>query len=415
MKNLYKDLFEIGISGSIQKLTARAYKLWGNPISVIDVQYNILCMLPHHTIEEGTWDQISATKKVSDSLIMDFIASRYLEESSKIDKAVLINWGVAKETPRMVCRIATNGAIQGFISVVLQDESAWTEEDSTYLEMFARAAGLVLQRSTNISYDTQALQPVFFSALLDKTISSQETLQRWMRSLSYSPKKYFWVAAFSPILSTSVFTLHFEYVFKQVKKQFSDCFSTCEKDCIYLLFNMDHLHDIEGRTTPAELAFYLENGFGVGLSHPFKNILQTLAFKEQADSALRLGFAKKEGSSQKIFRYEQFATDDLMSCICQNFLPESLGHPAIEILREYDLQNKTEYCLTLKYFVVSFLNHAYCVEKLRIHRNTLLYRLNKIESMANIDLSDPDTCFNLLMNFKVDELLYGNETGFPSS
>lgn len=402
-QNLYKDLFEIGISGSIQKLAARAYELWGNPISVIDVQYNILCMHPRHSIEDGTWDQISSNKKVPDTMIMEFISGRYLEESSKVDKAVLVNWGIAEKTPRMVCRIAINGTIQGFLSVVLLEDFVWTDQDSAYLELFARAAGQVLQRSSNASYDTRALQPAFFSALLDKTIHSQGALHKWMQSLLFTPKKYFWVAAFSPLLSSSVFTLHFEYVFKQLKRQFEDCLSTCENNCIYLLLNLDNDEDINSRITPAELGFYLTNGFGVGLSRPFENILQTAVFREQADRALYLGSARKEIAAPRIFCYERFVTDDLVSCIHRSFAAESLRNPDIEALREYDRRYKTEYCLTLQCFVCSFMNHAHCVEKLRIHRNTLLYRLNKIESITNIRFSDPDACFHLLVNFKVEE------------
>lgn len=413
IEDLYKFLFEISISGSIHKLAAKAYELWQNPISIIDVQYNILSMLPQYSIEEGTWDKIRINKKVPDTMLMHFIEGRYLEESSKTDKAILVNWGIAEKTPRMVCRISTGGAIQGFISLVLQEPGAWTEKDSELLEMFARAAGLILQRSVNVAYDTYALQPAFFSALLDRTIDSQEVLQKWMMSLSFFPKEYFWMTVFSPLLSTETFMLHFEYVYKHIKKHFSGCFSACEKDRIYVLFNSDHLKDMENHIAQNKFDFYLKNRFGIGISRPYHNILLTSVFKKQADRAFQLGASQKEHLPQRIFRYEQFVSDDLAACVCENFPYENLRHPAISALKEYDSLYKTEYCFTLKCFISSFLNHSYCLEKLRIHRNTLLYRLNKIEQIADIDLSDPDTCFNLLMNFKTEEKRDSLQTVLP--
>ena len=402
---LYKELFQISVSGTIQKIASKAYEIWQCPVSIIDVQYNILCMLPHGSIADNTWDKINVRKKVPENLLTQFIEGRYLEESSKTSKAVLVNWGIAEGTPRVVCRICADDRIKGFISIVLQDSISWAEEDNLRLELLAQAAGLLLFKSPNFTYDTNVLQSAFYTSLLDNVINSREMLQKWIISLSLAPKEFFWVLCFTSSLKTTSFTAHFEYVYKHIKKQFSGFLSTCKNDRIYVLLNSDHIDDARRRISNGEFDFYADNGFAIGFSRAYTDIMQTPIFKDQADSCLRLGMENPVPSFGSIFRYKDFVINNIVSCICQNIPQENFLHPATHILKEYDLHHKTEYYLTLKHYTVSFFNNAYTIEKLRIHRNTLLYRLNQIQTITGIDLSDHDTCLNLLINFKAEEVL----------
>ena len=85
--------------------------------------------------------------------------------------------------------------------------------------------------------------------------------------------------------------------------------------------------------------------------------------------------------------------------------PQNYIHPAIETLRVYDRQNGTEYLKTLNVYITSMCRHSATIKKLHIHRNTLLYRLKKIEELTGNSLEDERFCALLLCNFY---LLNGN-------
>ena len=61
----------------------------------------------------------------------------------------------------------------------------------------------------------------------------------------------------------------------------------------------------------------------------------------------------------------------------------------------------------LETFIVygeSFFSKQKAAERLFIHRNTLMYRLNKLEKILNVDLSHFSQAFSLYLACKVREL-----------
>lgn len=70
--------------------------------------------------------------------------------------------------------------------------------------------------------------------------------------------------------------------------------------------------------------------------------------------------------------------------------PELLG------LLEEDEPEKADYCKTLKTYLYRFLDQTEAAKQLSIHRNTLVYRLNRIEQRLSADLSDPKQCLKYL-------------------
>ena len=75
---------------------------------------------------------------------------------------------------------------------------------------------------------------------------------------------------------------------------------------------------------------------------------------------------------------------------------EAHGTNTLELLREYLSKER-------KATVVS--------ESFHMHRNTVLYHVNKIEGILNVSLDDPDTRLKLLLAYKAEDLRAGG--GFP--
>jgi DNA-binding PucR family transcriptional regulator len=64
-------------------------------------------------------------------------------------------------------------------------------------------------------------------------------------------------------------------------------------------------------------------------------------------------------------------------------------------LLAYDEQRGSELVRTLSQYLARGGNYELTAESLIVHRNTLKYRLQRIRQIGGLDLSDPDTCFNL--------------------
>ena len=82
-----------------------------------------------------------------------------------------------------------------------------------------------------------------------------------------------------------------------------------------------------------------------------------------------------------------------------NYMPKSL-----ENMNAYDIENATEFLPTLKSYIFNLKNTKETASELHIHRNTLLYRINKIEELFGITLDSAEDFLYIMMIFYMQDL-----------
>ncbi len=77
-----------------------------------------------------------------------------------------------------------------------------------------------------------------------------------------------------------------------------------------------------------------------------------------------------------------------------------LCHPALKKLIEYDQIHKTDFVKTLQAYLVNERSNIETAKTLNLHRNSLSYRLGKLQELLDADLNDADTRLHLLVSFQ---------------
>jgi PucR C-terminal helix-turn-helix domain len=80
--------------------------------------------------------------------------------------------------------------------------------------------------------------------------------------------------------------------------------------------------------------------------------------------------------------------------------PVMFGGP-LASLEEYDLEHQSDLCKTLDCWLEQFGDVARTADLMHIHRNTLRYRLGRIEELGGVDLDDPEQRFELMLQFRI--------------
>lgn len=75
-----------------------------------------------------------------------------------------------------------------------------------------------------------------------------------------------------------------------------------------------------------------------------------------------------------------------------------LAHPAITLLTRYDEENGSNLRMTLYFYLLSDKSVAEAAKLLQMHRNTVMYKLKKINELCALDLNDPNLCERLLFS-----------------
>jgi DNA-binding PucR family transcriptional regulator len=85
--------------------------------------------------------------------------------------------------------------------------------------------------------------------------------------------------------------------------------------------------------------------------------------------------------------------------------PELLMAGKLGALRQHDEQHHTSYVESLATYLDCFGDVSAAAQSLHIHANTLRYRVNKLQEISGIDLSDPAERLDLLLQQQLLRIL----------
>ena len=135
----------------------------------------------------------------------------------------------------------------------------------------------------------------------------------------------------------------------------------------------------------------------VGVSRAFAGMDALGIALIQADAALDQGGA--DDPLQWYYRFGDYALSWLAGRARGEFSPESVGHPAVSILLDYDAEHGTDLLYTLRVFMRDRYNATEAARDLFVARSTLLNRLERIGELTQLDLDDVDERAYLAFTF----------------
>ncbi len=142
--------------------------------------------------------------------------------------------------------------------------------------------------------------------------------------------------------------------------------------------------------------------FSAGIGGVRQGVSKVEAGWHEAELALRAGrVLKKESKDPRVSRFDE------LGCLC--FLSENAGSKALHeyfdsnmsALINYDKKNNSELVHTLETYFNHGCNICRTAEELYVHKNSVVYRLKKIEALLGKDLADYQTSFDLQLCLKL--------------
>lgn len=144
--------------------------------------------------------------------------------------------------------------------------------------------------------------------------------------------------------------------------------------------------------------FYTKVSIGIGT--PVDNIKDLARSFEEAQIALEVG--KVFDTEKDIISYENLGIGRLIyqlpTTLCEMFLQEVFKRHSLESLDRETL-------MTIQSFFDNNLNVSETSRKLFVHRNTLVYRLEKIKKLTGLDLRDFDSAITFKVALMVKKYL----------
>ena len=187
------------------------------------------------------------------------------------------------------------------------------------------------------------------------------------------------------------------------------------KDAVAFLYKTNAMMIELQRVDIAKTCERTENALGdiefiCGISNDFNCLWDLPAAFEQAMIASDISSRLKSNIGNKGSKRFRFFSDNIIYHFVNAGYRASPGvfensflSRSISALREYDEQHKTETVSILRMFLENERSATTVASAMHMHRNTVLYHMEKICDLLDISLDDPDVRLQLLLAFKAED------------
>jgi purine catabolism regulator len=123
-----------------------------------------------------------------------------------------------------------------------------------------------------------------------------------------------------------------------------------------------------------------------------------LAYRQ---ASMALAIARDLYGGTRSLRFEELGAERLLFHLIGYPELATYRHDMIGPLEDYDRKHGADLTRTVEVFLACHGNHARAARELHLHRNTLLYRLERATELLGKDLDDPETRLAVQLALKV--------------
>jgi len=386
----YRVFFEALKTDETAAVVKAAWQFFGMPVLLTDENYRLVCQYPQEKIGEAVWDTLYEKKVLPRETIIGY-QEEYLKNKNLIYGPFYADKGLVGSCPRIFSEIFEGEKIYGHAAVFMFDEKMYPE-DLKAMQVFTDALRmLMIPHSRRMKASLSA----YLTDLLDPRTNSEA---RMMAAHSLESGLH---GAFSlmvtPVGTDASQRAFATMVISEITDIYKATVSVVYEGCIATLFGRMSGHDYSEK----EKAFFervskyiAPASVSSGISQPFTNLLETAGRFQQAYTTARL-------TKKRFAFFDSLVPNQIFEFVSMNTNAGMFIDPLLPELESYDRANRTEYFRTLMVYSLSLHDKDYSAAVLGIHRNTLLYRLNRIEDLFHFAYEDPGKRLSILNSFQL--------------
>jgi sugar diacid utilization regulator len=226
----------------------------------------------------------------------------------------------------------------------------------------------------------------WLESLLDGIDISADIISNYLYKYQWKLDDYFCVVTFT---TSTDFKLPIVSLLdiKQINDLFPDALVSAHEEYIVMIIRCTDKKPLHGKKKH-QLDQFLKKVIMLrcGVSMAFNNFLYLRYYYIQSKFAAT---QCKTPLSPAICLYEDYQMDHVLQTLSLESDPRCFCHPGILSLWESGNKSQQDMVNCLYQYFLNGRNLSTTAEAIHVHRNTLIYRLGKIEEILNIDLKQP--------------------------
>lgn len=393
--NIFFELAQMALRGkTINSVIDTAAQLFGNALILIDSSQKVLAHSISYDIVDPLWAQNVERGYCSYDFVQKVRSNKQMKEWSKRGNESQLISLPGDLQPKLVTRITQEGHVVGGL-VMVEHHTPIGHSHHRLLPLVGRLLFDVFKRDSASEGAYESFYSTILFSLLNEAEITNTLEQITMLKVSFPKDMRVVVARFIRHIENrylkNTFAMELERIFPKgypvrYKSYMGILVPSISEGQIKELTNLAQFEEVS-----------------IGLSWSFSSITEFKRHFNQAVAAIKQ--AQRFGLTSQVFDYSDFNHYDMLFNYTGKTPLEYYCHPALKVLREYDKLNNTELYVTLRAFLEHKNSLRATAEALFIHRNTLIYRINRINQITNLDLNNINAVHALIDSFRIEKFL----------
>jgi len=425
--NIHEALTKCALEGGgLDELVKVISKLVGNPVLIVDSKWRLLSFSEHmdNLIKVSDYLELNRKERIFSSEFIEDMPQNIHEFKKSVKRRYPNNKG------EVVCRVLPFHADKESYGYLIVWETVNKMTSIEYMALEAAATNVALERlkTRQIEEAKHLLQQDFFDDLLEGKIESVHAANYLAELHNLDPRKKY-ICMITKV-ENEYESLNLDLLLTRTK------FNKYKDDLIGII---DHIayqnnqsllsihrgnfiisfikvkENLAINNSSLYLREFVQDVFdgmikynknskiiiGIGKACPeFFDMKKSFI---QAQEAIRL--STQINDKLMISFYEELLIYHLLDSVNSRETLEELYQSSLGKLIEFDQQNNSNLIDTLEQYFKSSGNISEAAKSMFLHRNTFIYRFEKIKTILNSELKNPDEVFKLQMGLLIMKII----------
>lgn len=386
-----------------QKLLDLSQDVLGNPVTLMDPSYKLLAITSQEETSSSIFNQVRRVGYLPAETVEFYRLRGYMDALTQAgDEIACLSEGTCIS---VIYPIRVNGSIAGFLTMpcVNRPYSQGVAECFRYL---ADGIALCMERQLHTSDIDRYMYEYLLIDILNEKLTGEDALNERLRYIDLPSRGDFVLLAIDGGREYASIT---NYLVRQIAEHLPNDRVFLYQGQILVLLSEKRLE----WALSALLPLLQANQLSCGVSRGFTHLLEILPAHHQARAALRLGTRISsqrtlerlgvEGLTyeQYVYRYQRYAPYHMVEAAADT----GVISPLLSRLIHADCRDDMDHLRVLHGFLACERRPTQTAALLHMHRNNVIYRMDRMETMLGISLDDTTLRRELECSLLVLELM----------
>jgi PucR family transcriptional regulator, purine catabolism regulatory protein len=412
-KNIHDVFSQCSLSGGeLSEIVKLAAELVGNPVIMLDSNFSLLAFAdsPNNPHPLKNYLTLRIRERVFTKVFTNDIPTDVTKFTVSIKRK--LDTGDGEITCRIIPIVYSN-FIYGYI-VVWETIRKLQAIDYIALESAATAAALERIKTRQMEENKNRIRDDFFDDLLQGKIASVNAVKSLAKIHGMDPlKKHVVAALYLDNLKPDKIKNCTEII-NEIASEKHRHITTINRQNHILMFVQ--LSDQENKFSPEQKLRDFFEAILTALEFEFKDISFKIGVSNINSDFLNIGkssflaidmikISNRFKDEKKVYYYTDLIGYHLIDSAVDKDQRQEFFEGTLGLLHHHDYSYHTDLMATLEAYFKANGNVSEAAKNLFIHRNTFIYRLEKIKEILKTDFSDAEQNFNYQLALKIYRIL----------